>query len=385
MGGAGRDHLDGGAGTDRATYFAASGGVTVDLQSPGINTGEAFGDTFVSIEDIQGSAFADNMLGNGAANTLFGGDGRDFLSGRGGADTLRGMDGNDDLMGGTGADLLDGGAGIDQASYRNSGSGLTVDLAFAGNNSGDAAGDTFVSIENLFGSAFDDSLRGNDSANELRGGDGDDWLSGRGGRDILLGGDGNDVLAGGTGRDVLDGGAGIDRADYSDCALGITVDLRNAANNTRDASGDTFVSIENLYGTAFNDNLTGDAGDNTIWGANGNDRLQGAGGNDRLLGMNGNDQLNGGYGDDTLTGGAGFDTFIFAFGADLVTDFTLGEDTLRLADSLWNGIDYSVEDVIALFASREGASTVMTFSNGDMLTLEGITDPEALSDSIMII
>jgi len=385
MGGADADRLDGGAGIDRVTYFASQTAVTVDLLFAAFNTGEAAGDTFVSIEEIQGSEFGDNLLGTNDDNTLFGNNGRDFLSGRGGDDVLRGMGGDDDLRGGTGADTLDGGNGVDQASYRNAAQAVVADLAFGVNNTGDAANDVFLSIENLAGSRFADGLRGNDSANVLFGDDGNDWLTGRLGHDTLQGGNGNDVLVGGVGRDMLDGGGGIDRIDYRESPFGLTVDLRNPANNTREATGDVFVSVENIYGSNANDILTGDANNNTLWGAGGNDRLISAAGNDRLLGMDGNDQLNGGFGNDVMTGGAGIDTFVFAQGVDQITDFTLGEDMLRIADTLWNGIDYSVEDVIALFASNDGSSTVFDFGDGNILFVQGITDPESLSDSLTII
>ena len=174
------------------------------------------------------------------------------------------------------------------------------------------------------------------------------------------------------------------RIDYRDSTTGLTVDLRTPGNNTQAAQGDTYLSVENLYGSNFNDTLTGDQGNNTLWGASGNDRLIGAGGNDQLQGMNGNDLLNGGFGNDIMTGGSGADTFIFATGADRITDFSTGEDTQRLDQDLWNGIDYSVEDVIAQFASVAGSSTVLDFGDGDVLTVEGITNPDDLSDSITI-
>jgi hypothetical protein len=47
----------------------------VDLSNPSNNTGEAFGDTYLSIEGIRGSAFDDTLVGNTANNTLRGGRG----------------------------------------------------------------------------------------------------------------------------------------------------------------------------------------------------------------------------------------------------------------------------------------------------------------------
>src|SRR5262249_27112706 len=59
-------------------------------------------------------------------------------------------------------------------------------------NTGDAAGDTYTSIENLIGSDFNDSLVGNSSDNVLIGGLGDDSFGGAGGVDTMIGGAGND-------------------------------------------------------------------------------------------------------------------------------------------------------------------------------------------------
>lgn len=71
---------------------------------------------------------------------------------------------------------------------------------------------------------------------------------------------------GGLGSDRLDGGAGIDRAQYSQAASGVRADLRDVATNTGEAAGDTYVAIENLLGSRFNDVLLGDAGANTLYG-----------------------------------------------------------------------------------------------------------------------
>ena len=60
-----------------------------------------------------GSARADLMLGNDAANILQGLLGNDTLFGRGGADTLTGGAGADVISGGDGNDLINGGAGRD--------------------------------------------------------------------------------------------------------------------------------------------------------------------------------------------------------------------------------------------------------------------------------
>ncbi|TSD81404.1 hypothetical protein FFK22_042410, partial [Mycobacterium sp. KBS0706] len=109
-------------------------------------------------------------------------------------------------------------------SYQAEASGVGVNLA-TGNASGAAAGDTYVSIENVAGSNFDDQLTGDAGANTLAGNGGGDTLDGGAGADILNGGDGDDALRGGAGADLLDGGAGRDTAGYYTSAAGVTVDL----------------------------------------------------------------------------------------------------------------------------------------------------------------
>ena len=64
-------------------------------------------------QGLQGSNFADRLIGDGNANRLLGEVGNDILAGGGGADTLTGGLGNDSLDGGDGADTLTGGFGAD--------------------------------------------------------------------------------------------------------------------------------------------------------------------------------------------------------------------------------------------------------------------------------
>src|SRR5205085_2040915 len=119
-------------------------------------------------------------------------------------------------------------------------------------------GDTFISIENLVGSAFDDTLEGDANNN------------------------------------ALNGGSGIDTASYEHATAGVTVSLAiTAAQNTIGSGIDTLTGIENLTGSLFDDVLTGSSSNNV------------------LNGLDGNDVLNGGNGADTLVGGSGADSFVF--------------------------------------------------------------------------
>ena len=206
-GGAGDDSLLGGDGTDLAIYATATAGVTLDLAiTVAQDTGGAGIDTLIGIESLTGSAFADSLRGNAPANRLIGGSGNDTLDGRGGDDTVDGGAGDDRLL---------GSGGNDMASYAAATAGVTVDLTIVvAQDTGGAGIDTLSSIEGLTGSAFADSLKGNDAANALAGGDRNDRLSGRKGADHLEGGDGDDRLIGGRDADLLAGGTGVDTFGY---------------------------------------------------------------------------------------------------------------------------------------------------------------------------
>src|SRR5262249_55721518 len=89
-------------------------------------------------------------LGSGA-DTVIGGDSNDTINGGAGADIIQG---------GLGADTLNGGISADTATYSGSGAAVNANLLAGTGAGGDAQGDTLISIENLVGSAFGDTLTG---------------------------------------------------------------------------------------------------------------------------------------------------------------------------------------------------------------------------------
>lgn len=184
IGGAGNDVLIGGAGRDRIAL--GEGGGRADLAAKGAQNTGAGRDVLRQIEDADGGAGDDRLLGNAAGNTLRGAAGDDVLTGRGGADRLIGGAGDDTAFGGKGDDALLGADGDDA----------------------------------LFGGGGADVLNGGDGADRLEGGAGNDRLVGGdaddpfgpAGLDTLEGGGGDDVLIAGRNEDdVLFGGAGADR------------------------------------------------------------------------------------------------------------------------------------------------------------------------------
>src|SRR6266550_1970159 len=97
-GGGGADMLDGGAGFDYATYQDSNAGVDVNLATNVAKGGTAQGDTFFSIEGLEGSNYDDKLTGDSHDNVLKGADGNDVLKGGGGADALYGGNGNDVMV-----------------------------------------------------------------------------------------------------------------------------------------------------------------------------------------------------------------------------------------------------------------------------------------------
>ena len=259
----------------------------------------------VDIENAIGGSGDDTLGGNDLDNVITGNAGNDTITGHFGDDTLYGGEGNDTLEGGGGSDLLNGGAGYDRAAYTGASAGVGVDLSNTANNVGDAAGDTYIDIEEIQGSNFDDTIVGDDQINRLYGNDGDD---------ILNGGAGDDALVGGEGADTLNGGAGWDNASYTTATGGVTVDLSNPANNAGEAAGDIHIDIEVIQGSSFNDTIVGNGLANYLYGNAGDDTLNGGAGDDALVG---------GAGADILNGGAGWDNAAYtAAGAGVTVDLS---------------------------------------------------------------
>jgi hypothetical protein len=195
------DAIDGGAGTDTVSY-AGSGGVVVLLQNtdshgphanePAGGTGNlAQGDSYVGIETVIASEFADYVFGGTGGTTAYllgGNDEYDNTETQAVSDHVDGGAGNDSIWGGDGTDMLIGGDGNDRLS-------------------GERGADT------LDGGSGADALNGQDGNDLLDGGDGLDSLSGGNGDDVLTWRGADAQFSGGTGTDTL-------RVAGDDLALG---------------------------------------------------------------------------------------------------------------------------------------------------------------------
>ena len=232
----------------------------------------------------------------------------------------------------------------------------------------------------LFGDAEDNRLIAGFAADTLEGLAGADTLRGLSGNDTLLGGEGDDLLNGGSGADSLDGGDGVDTALYSGSNRGVTVNLSTGTASGGHAQGDSFFSIENIFGSRLADALTGTEGENRLRGRGGDDVLTGLDGNDVLEGMLGNDTLRGGDGSDilrggdgadrlvggagrdTLVGGAGEDVFVFdrrpSVGFDdRLRDFEAGVDIIELRGGAFDDLAQGTLAASAFVANETGLAT----------------------------
>lgn len=311
-------------------------------------------DAFSGDDIVYGGAGNDSIVASGITARLYGGDGDDSISavqagwaeihGDAGNDTLYaasygrtyGGDGDDDLrgsnlhdwlQGGAGNDLIygGGGSGVDTADYSEAAIGVMVDLRIDGWQDTVGSGrDYLMSIANLNGSNYDDTLVGGFGVNQLDGGDGADHLSGDIGDDRLLGGDGDDFLDGGTGRDFLFGQAGNDSLNGGvDTDFAFFAGLRssyvlNTAGGVTTVIGpdgtDTIVGVEFLCFTDGVYDIAGNPVTPTITAPAGGGVIAGTWGDDIILGSGGDDVITPERGHDLIDGGAGIDTVVFGGG-----------------------------------------------------------------------
>ncbi|SUZ30572.1 Bifunctional hemolysin/adenylate cyclase [Roseibaca ekhonensis] len=294
-------------------------------------------------DDVSGSAGNDDISGNGGYDSIVGGGGGDTLNGGDGNDTIRGQDGFDSIRGNDNDDRLWGGAGDDSLYGDNGndiiGGGADQDLLHGG-----AGNDT------LYGGGGEDTLNADGTLTT-----GFNALWGMGGADEINASDGGDRIGGGGGADTINGGAGDDTV-YGGIYLGETT-------------------------------IYGNGGDDEIYGSIDNDTIFGGADDDNIGGNLGDDRIIGGTGDDTVRGFDDADTFVFEDGHDtlLVEDFDFSEnDMLELDADLWGG-GLTTAAVISTYGNVVGGNLVFDFGDGDIVTLQGITDTAQMANYINIV
>ncbi len=253
VGGAGADVIYGGAGFDVASYEDATQGVTIDLA----NGTASDGDRLYSIEDLIGSSFDDQLLGDNYSNIIDSGMGADTIDGRGGRDTVS---------------FFSSVFGVE--INMNTGKAITK----TGENTTET--DTLLNIEDAIASTHDDTLIGSTQGGGLDGEAGNDT--------IIIQNDDVDVANGAATYDVR-GGEGVDTLSFAkwDKLRGVEINLNGSEN------GHSFSSIEKVIGSTLADNVTGSTKAEIFDGGKGNDAFTVSEGRDVYLlnrGSN-NDQL----------------------------------------------------------------------------------------------
>jgi Ca2+-binding RTX toxin-like protein len=153
-----------------------------------------------------GAGDYDRVIGDLGDDHVLGGPGDgDEVAGSLGIDTVSGGAGDLDLVHGDyGYDRMDGGSGGgDIASFATdvgAGKAGGVKVSLAKHKARGDGHDRLFRFESLEGSAFDDIMVGDKSANVIDGGPGKDVLRGGGGRDVIDGDEGTDRCQGAKGR-----------------------------------------------------------------------------------------------------------------------------------------------------------------------------------------
>ncbi|MFZ2452164.1 MAG: calcium-binding protein [Methylovulum miyakonense] len=355
-GGLGIDTLAGGTNND--TYIVTAGDTVTE------NSGAGTGiDTVITnidyvlganVENLTLTGTAVTAIGNASDNTLIGNAANNVLDGVSSTtkDTMRGLAGNDTYFvhktadvtdetagGSNGIDLvistatftltnnvenlrlmagnlsgtgnalaniiyavkgtgsLDGKDGTDTLSYQYSKVKVAATLGDIVSASNDNKNSNF---ENLIGSSYSDTLKGDAGANTLTGGLGNDSLEGVSGNDKLIGGLGNDSY-------IVDATSGYTLTEV--VAQGSdTVVFTGTAGQTYDISIAAMANIENLTlaGSAAT-NGTGSSIANVLTGNSAANTLKGNAGDDTLIGSLLSDA---GTATDILEGGSGKDTYV---------------------------------------------------------------------------
>jgi hypothetical protein len=214
--------------------------------------------------------------------------------------------------------------------------------------------DTFVSIENLTGSQYNDVMVGNGANNLIVGGLG---------LDVLMGGAGDDVLMGGQiAANQLHGGLGNDWFVLD--APDTVIEYAGEGIDTVESRVSTYTLAANVENLIY----TGPASFSG-WGNGLDNHITGGVANDYLRGMGGNDVIDGGSGMDTL----------YLRGAKADYTVTAEADGWRIVDSV-GGRDGStfVQSIELLRFVTGNTSTALSYPSPVVAVAEAAVELQVL-------
>ena len=324
---------------------------------------------------------------NGLPSKILSGEGNDLIWSGKESDTIKGQEGDDTLFGFDAGDRIEGGSGNDELFGQFEGS-PSAWWIYDENPNVEDGNDT------IYGNGGDDRIFGDVGLDIAYGGNGADFLSGDGGsflasleaslrdcRDTLYGDGGRDTLHGDDGDDLLYGGNGNDYFDgvlysenFSAHASGIDtmyggvgddwfrVDDLDLVKEDPDGGNDTVEVIveskytipkhvENLVATFDQANLEF-APNTTLVGNNLGNSIHGTDANNNISGKEGADTILGGGGKDNFI----FDTAINEESVDWIVDFSVSDDSIKLNDSIFEGLSIGKLDATVFVANKSGKS-----------------------------
>lgn len=256
---------------------------------------------------------SNTLLGGNGNDTIYGGWGNDLINGGADSDIVQAGPGNDTVIydpadlyvsGGSGIDTIDAGS---VASVK--GKGVTIELS--------STRDVYVDFENIIGSAFADTLRGDNGANYITGGAGIDKMYGGAGDDSFIIEAANHHGSG----EIIDGNAGYDVIRFTSTTEGDTLTLSAKVNVEEARVGDSAGSSSGVTEANIDASNVASTVGIALYGNDGNNHLTGNGAANRIQGGAGDDVIDGGAGDDDLTGGGNADIFVWSAGNDTIQDF----------------------------------------------------------------
>ena len=280
-------------------------------------------------ESIKTGSGDDQLYGGAGNDTLYGGAGTDTLFGGSGNDKLYGDAGNDTLIGGLGNDTLTGGAGADLFVYE-SGTDFIVDYS--------AGTDKIQLGAEIIGA----SLSGTNVVLKTSSGN----LTVKNGKNKAI------TVIDASGKETsqvyplstLPAGISVSGAVLTATAAftGREIDLADYATNITRVNASALSRGASIVGTAAANSLKGGKYADTISGGNGND---------------------------TVSLGGGADVYIYSGGNDLIQDYTVGADKIKLASASITG------------ASLSGTNVVLKTSSGNLTVKNGKNKAITVIDS----
>ena len=330
---AGADSLNGGAGSDWASYQTAATSVVASLATPASNSGDASGDSYSAIENLRGSPSDDTLSGDAANN---------ILEGLAGADTFRFSDGfGMDSIGRDGDSDIESGDTVELTNM--------AELSFSYNNT-----DLIIMQGSNEIMIYDANTV---SGARLVGGRQESFV------DFILQQESRRY-------NVIVGSPGADGSFL----------LPNPA-NTRILVGSSAIDI--IFGLDGNDTLTGYEEADVLYGGAGGDNIEGNEGDDILIGGPGDDSLYGGgttndpNTDGRLDNAQGSDIFIFDgnFGTDSIGFYVNSAVHVYAIDST-DTLQFRNTASLALAwgTNTNGDHTLTITQGGNSVTVHGASD-----------